>query len=378
MHILYVFADNPQEWNCSEWRCAVPARAINRSGRHSAGMLSLAEFGEQTAAAHAACLPADVIVVQRNLIGGVLPAIQHWKARGKTIVADFDDAYNWMEPTNPAYRYWVLGQRVLDDGKKVIQIDPPPLTQFKWGLRLVHGATVPSLRLAGDWQEYVSVHYLPNFIDLSRYQNVTPTPHEGVVIGWGGSLSHLESFRQSSIGEALLKVCRARPQVKVMIAGDDHRIRKSLPLPPEQLVTQPWMPYEQWSNVLSKFDIGIAPLHGPYDERRSWIKVMEYMVMKIPWIASDGPAYHELRPFGRLAKNNAEAWRQALLEVVDHLDEAKSRAAGQPYLFGLAQSVDENVERIIRTYAAIAGIDGGQKVSQNIYPQASSRAHSGR
>ncbi len=421
MHILYVYADNPQEWNCSEWRCAVPARAINRSGLHSAGMLSLADFASQTPAAQAACMPAEVIVVQRNLIGDVLIAMQHWKARGKTIVVDFDDAYDRMEPSNPAYPYWVQGQKVLADGKTRVRIDPPPLTQFKWGLRLAHGATTPSLRLAGDWQSYTSLYYLPNYIDLARYQNVTApasaalqttpprpspsqraameretpptsddlgrrspsqraameretpptsddlgrrsssqraalereTPPRPIVIGWGGSLSHLESFHDSGVMSALQQVCQVRHNVKVMISGNDRRIFQSLPLPSQQKILHPWMPYDQWSSVLAQFDIGIAPLAGPYDERRSWIKVLEYMVMKIPWIASDGPAYYDLGSYGRLVENTTQAWRTALLEVVDHLESEKMRAAGQPYLFGLAQSVDENVNHIVDTYAAI-------------------------
>jgi glycosyltransferase involved in cell wall biosynthesis len=352
MKVIYVYADSSLEWNCSEWRCAVPERAINRAGRNNAEMLSIADFGENTPAAQALCESADVIVVQRNLFGPVLSAIQHWKARDKVVIADFDDAYNLMPPDNVSYPFWSQGILNSPDGKPK-RMDPLPLTQFKWGLRLVHAGTVPSKRLADDWQSFTEMHYLPNFIDLKYYENITYQKHEGVIIGWGGSLSHLQSFSGSGVMTALKRVCRARPQVKVMICGSDRRIVEHLSLPHDRIIYRPWVPYNEWAQVLANFDIGIAPLYGSYDERRSWIKVLEYMVMKIPWVASEGPAYQDLRAYGWLVKNTPSSWERVLLDIVDHLGDYKNEASGDPYLFGISQSVDENVNKILSTYASI-------------------------
>jgi glycosyltransferase involved in cell wall biosynthesis len=357
MNIVFVYADNPQEWNSSEWRCAVPARAINRTRRHTAQLLGVADFAENTPHAQTLCARADLIVVQRNLIGPVLSAVQHWKARDKIVIADFDDAYDLIPANNPSYPYWVQGLRArLPENGKVdwIKIDPPPLTQFKWGLRLVHAATVPSKRLAGDWQAYAELHYLPNYIDLEKYRNVTAEAHEGIILGWGGSMSHLQSFTSSGVMAALRQVCRARPRVKVMVCGNDQRIFDQLPLPAGQKILQPWVPYHEWPQVLARFDIGLAPLQGPYDERRSWIKVLEYMVMKIPWVASEGPAYNELRDYGWLVKNTASGWERVLLDMVDHLDDYRAEAAREPYLFGIGQGIDENIDQVVALYAAIA------------------------
>jgi glycosyltransferase involved in cell wall biosynthesis len=356
MNIVYVYADNPQEWNCSEWRCAVPARAFNRTHRHRAALVSIAEFASNSNLSQQACEAAEVIVVQRNLIEGVLPAIQHWKAHDKVVVADFDDAYNLMQPSNPAYLFWTQGmvREIKPDGEIACsRLDPPPLTQFKWGLRLVHAATVPSTRLASDWQAYAEMHYLPNYIDLEKYQNVSPEPHDGVVIGWGGSTTHLESFTGSGVLEALKHVCQMRPQVKVIIGGGDTRLLKQLTIPDEQKIHQPWISYSEWAHTLAKYDIGLAPLHGPYDERRSWIKALEYMVMKIPWVASEGAPYQELRPYGWLVKNSVSAWEHVLLDMVDHLDDYKSLALREPFLFGISQSIDENIEKMLSVYKSI-------------------------
>lgn len=354
MKIVYVYADSKLEWNCSEWRCAVPVKAIQRSGRHQADMLGIQSFSENSTEAQNLCMDADVIVIQRNLFGPVLPAIQRWKARDKVVVADFDDAYHLMPATVKNSEFWNLGKLPVgpgnEDGK--LRMNPPPITQFKWGLRMVHGATTPSRVLADDWRDFTETYYLPNYFDLERYTNITSTPHEGIVIGWGGSLSHFQSFRDSGLLPALVDVCQARSQVKVMICGDP-RVYDAIPLPEEKKIFQPWVVASEWPRNLSRFDIGLAPLAGAYDDRRSWIKVMEFMLMKIPWVASDGPAYEDLRSFGWLVKNSRENWERILFDMVDHLDDYKVEANGEPYLFALGQGIDENVEKVINIYLAI-------------------------
>ena len=356
MHIVYVYSDSLEEWNCSEWRCAIPARAINRTRAHHAELISLTDFARMREPAQIACSAADVIVVQRNLFGPVLPAIQHWKARDKVIIADFDDAYDMIPPTHKNHAFWLQGLLPPDPGngsKQPRKIDPPPIEQFKWGLRLVHAATVPSLRLADDWNQYADIHHVPNFIELPRYQDIQCEPHEGIIIGWGGSLSHLQSFTESAILTALRRVCKARPLVRVMINGGDQRIFQRLGIPASQCLLRPWVPFDRWPQELAHYDIGVAPLYGPYDDRRSWIKVLEYSVMKIPWVATESPAYHEFRPHGWLVKNTSKAWERVLIDIIDHHEEYRAEAAREPYLFGISQGIDGNIDKILNTYADI-------------------------
>ena len=77
------------------------------------------------------------------------------------------------------------------------------------------------------------------------------------------------------------------------------------------------------------------------------------MIMKIPWVASEGPAYHALRNYGWLVPNNASAWERILNDMVDHIPDYKQEAGRDPFLFGLSQSVDDNVEKILITYNQI-------------------------
>ncbi|MFN3308062.1 MAG: hypothetical protein ACK44E_02540 [Anaerolineales bacterium] len=349
MKVVFVYADSQEEWNSSEWRCAIPYRAINRTGRHQAFLISTEDFASHQPQADEVCQEADLLVIERNLFGPVLSAIQYWKARDKVVLADFDDAYHLMHPSNLNYSFWSQGVR-RDNGQKV---EPLPLTQFKWGLRLVHAATTPSQRLAEDWRAYTEMLYVPNYLDLSLYQNAQPQEHDGIIIGWGGSVSHYQSFVDSGVIPALQRLCRARPQVRVMICGADVRIVQQLNLPEGQILHAPWVPHNRWATVLSQFDIGIAPLAGEYDHRRSWIKVLEYMLMRIPWVASEGPPYKEFRSYGWLVQNTAQAWQRVLFDVVDHWEDYKREAAGEAYLVALGKSIDENIFLTLKQYAAV-------------------------
>ncbi len=345
MNLVYISADNPHEWNSSEWRCAAPARAINGGNDAHADVVDVRAW--LTGAADALCESADLIIVQRVLLGPVLNAILHWKARGKTVMAEFDDAYDKMPDSNPAYAFWHKGWARKPDGR-VDVIEPTPITQFAWGLALCDAASMPSRVLAADWAHVVPTVVVPNWIDLALYSAAQPPeqlntrldgPCAGrtdpaaralgrpvLQIGWGGSLSHLHSFTESGVLKALERVCRARPQVRVVIHGADGRIVDALRLPKHQKLHRPWVPYTEWPAHLAEIDIGIAPLEGAYDQRRSWIKALEYLALGIPWIASEGPVYEDLARFGTLVPNSALAWEHALLDLIDHWPERKALA----------------------------------------------------
>ena len=197
------------------------------------------------------------------------------------------------------------------------------------------------------------MYYLPNYIELENYAgHEQKVISDEIIIGWGGSASHYQSFSRS-VGEALQRVCQLRHNVKVMLCGSDKRLAAKLKLPEDQVIIQPWVPYQEWPEVLNQFDIGIAPLSGPYDERRSWIKILEYMVMRIPWVASDGPAYYDYRNYGWLVKNNTRAWERVLLDMIDHIATHKDEAAREPYFFGISKNIDDNLDHIINTYVKI-------------------------
>ena len=347
MNIVYIYADNAAEMNCSQWRCFTPAKALAKAG-HTTNVFYIADFYAGTLEVNTACQAADIIVIERNL-GEVLNQIRFWRDRHKVVVADFDDAYDLMPPSNVSYGYWGLGEIVREDGQ-VVKLDRRPLDAFKHGLALCNAATTPSKMLVSDWQNYTHVYQVPNYIDLDKYLNSEKPQHTGIVIGWGGSMSHLQSFTGSGVAHALKRICRDRPNVRVAIHTADRRVYDALPIKEPQKYLSPWVSYAEWSKQLATFDIGLAPLHGAYDDRRSWIKVLEYMAMQIPWVASAGPAYADLEKYGRLVRNQPIFWEKAIVAVIDQLDQI-DRAS--PLAFANSCSILNNVGNLVQTYQAI-------------------------
>ncbi|KKL96189.1 hypothetical protein LCGC14_1847010, partial [marine sediment metagenome] len=133
-------------------------------------------------------------------------------------------------------------------------------------------------------------------------------------------------------------------------------------------------PYD-WPKVLSMFDIGIAPMdmrpvpaftgkpvdpdaRWSYDERRSWLKLVEYVCAGVPFVATDCQPYQELGRFGKLVKNGPgtdaeENWYRALKSRVDGLGHfreqgLKNRAYGMKKL-----TQEANSKRLIKLYVQI-------------------------
>jgi hypothetical protein len=105
---------------------------------------------------------------------------------------------------------------------------------------------------------------------------------------------------------------------------------------------------ENWSTSLTKVDIGLIPNLEEHDG--NWLPAMEFMVMKTPWIASSGPVFQDLRSYGWLVSNSASMWHRIITDMVTNLESYKKDAEGEPYLFALSQSLEENLERVLGTF----------------------------
>ena len=354
MILTFVYADLPHELNTSIHRCFTLTKAVNHSGRGKAALLPLLQFNQRSEMAENYCSHSDIIVVERNLFADTLDTIRYWKDKGKIIVANFDDAYDLIKPNNISYRLWKKGEyRAIENGREVTKVmSPVSLEQFKQGLKLCDAAVMPSRVLVKDWAKYTPTLYLPNYLDVAHYQKFPKVESSDITIGWGGSLGHLQSFMQIGLPTVLSKVARAHDNVKIMIAGV-RALYDMIDLPEGKKIFQPFVPFEEWPGVLARFDIGVAPLCGSYDNRRSWLKPLEYMTMQIPWVGSNVEAYSELGTYGRLVKNDASEWLKVLTGMVDHLDEHRAHAAGAPYEFAMRQNADDNADAILGVFQQI-------------------------
>jgi hypothetical protein len=351
--IVYVFADTPQEMNCSVHDCIRPAQAINKDGRHHADCIHISQFVQNSDETQRIIQESDIIIVERNLFGDVLPMMWNWKVKNKSVATIFDDGYQCMHPKNVSYAFWTHGEVKYKDEQGVEHIDfmkPPPLKQLEWGIQMSKGLQTVSKTLASDWAYINDTYIINNHINVDEYVNKEPLyKHDDIWIGWGGSLSHMDSFESSGILKALKKIVKTYKNVKLLISGD-HRVYELIDVPIDKKIFQPYVSPEHYASLIKSIDIYPIALAGDYDRRRSWIKGLEASICKIPWVASDWSVYDNMRQYTILTENGSQNWEEKLVEMIDNLPRHKERVQYEPYQFALEQDYMKHIDERINLY----------------------------
>jgi hypothetical protein len=332
----------------------LPARAFNRSTRHRAHVLSIGDFTSHPQVTDYHCANADAIVLQRGAMPPTWPVIEHWRQRGKIIVADIDDGYPQIGPEHPAFNFWHRGITRGPDGNPQ-QMPRPAILDMADGLKQVHGLTSPNRLILADWQAQVGVRgaFLPNYADLRHYRarrTRSPKDDGTTWVAWGGSAGHLRSFTDSGVLMALARVLARRPATRMIYCGADPRIMDAMPLRDGQKQHFNWRPYSEWPALLANFDIGLIPVAGEFDARRSWLKPMEHSLMGVPWIASKSPAYEGLEDFGVFVDNTPDAWAAALSDLLDHGPDPARLKRARSWALGL--DIDDHVDEMAKIYGS--------------------------
>jgi glycosyltransferase involved in cell wall biosynthesis len=353
MKILFVESDMPQEYNCSMWRCVVPSRGLLKAGIQSV-VIRIEDWANRTPEATELTQEADLVFVQRNLFANVLETILYWRDKGKILIADLDDAYEYMTENtgSPSYEFWANSRMTTPDGK-FQQISPKPMDQLKWGVYLCGNLSSPSKLICDDWKDYARTYWFPNYIDGSVYKRKEVYKPPGrILLGWGGSMTHQISWTGSGLTEACKQIMTEYANVDLLLLGDP-RIQRFVDMPPSRKFSVGWVPASVFHVELCKFDIGLIPLYGEYDRRRSWIKSLEYTILGVPWIGTDSEPTREIQTTtGRIVANNAQSWYEALKYYVDNLTVLKQTAIENIPL-GEALSIENNTGTLVDLFQKI-------------------------
>ena len=358
MKILFLESDLLQEYNCSNWRCVVPHRALSRAGYESK-VIRLEDWTKKTPEAVRATEEADIVIFQRNAFHEAVPVIMYWRAKGKTIVIDLDDSYENMteETGSPSYEFWRKGlvrEPQPDGTEKVTEVYPKPIDILTYGIKLCAGVTSPSKLICEDWAGKAKTYWFPNYLDLALYQRTDNFYHapDAIYVGWGGSMTHLASWNQSGAMEALNKLASENPNLHIVLMGDPRIEKYFHKFHKDKRVISGWTPQAIFGQKLSMFDIGLIPLAGEYDRRRSWIKAAEYSVMGIPWIGTDSEPTRDIET-GMRVKNTPEAWYDALQLYIENYGAVREASQRNQERAREMFGVDENVHELAKLFEKI-------------------------
>ena len=323
----------------------------------------------QTEYCRSKCIDADIIHLQRVLIRDTHETIKYWRDRGKAVVADWDDWYSGILEDNAAAPFWYHGEVGVTLPTGITydkKLDEHPVEQFVAGLQICTAGITPSAILSKDYEVYAPTFVVENFIDTKLYRAAPKhnnDPH--IVLGWGGSLSHVQSFKDSGINDALNQIISERDNVRLLIVGDT-RITDQLQIRHDRVWYTPYIGWWNWQKTLMRYDIGLAPLAGPYDDRRSSLKVAEYLMAGLPFVASKSPVYKRMwdADSGHFVKHDdysyddkVEDWYNSTIDVIDNIGHYRELAETNIERWGMQYDADRNVPEIIKTYERIIDLE---------------------
>ena len=309
MYITWLYADFRNEWNTSYYRAVIPSILMERVGHkcytaHINEILTHNVLPETQSAID----QSDVIVMERLLTKEAFDFITDMRIAGKKVFATFDDHYGLM-PMGGSHTTWRGGKEALNGRGSI-------LNEFRAGLALCDGLMTPSKLLCEDFAPYGMPYYVPNFLLDKLWENLPAKDPDNFVIGWGGSSAHSISFADSGIAPALGQICKKYPKVYVHLQTYDPRITGLFDKFGVRYRSRNWVQFDIWPKIVATFHLGLAPLAGEYDKRRSNLKTLEYGMVGVPWIATDDAPYQESAG-GILVKNKTKEWVRAIESLIN-------------------------------------------------------------
>jgi len=342
MRILWAFADVHERLNSSKWRIVIPSEALKRAG-HKVELINMVQF--DTGTHHFRPQDFDIVVAERELFRNP-ERILKWQEH-IPVLASFDDAYHLIPESVVTSKVWRHGKVLKEDGEQ-----SPMITEFKKLLRKLDGYITPSELLTSDFLTINPHGYtIPNYPDLNWdcWKAPRRKPDGQIKLVWGGSLTHYDSWQYSGIVPALMRIFEEYDNVSLTLITQDLRIRSLFAgVPPNKVRYHKGVEFEEWPRLLAQFDIGLAPLHGEYDRRRSWIKALEYALCSLLPVVAFGEPYSQT-PSWLVTK--PKRWYQMIGSAIEHFgseDIGDSISICQSW--ALQQGIDDHIQEYIDVF----------------------------
>lgn len=223
---------------------------------------------------------ADVVVLQRPLTDTLAQSIPMLQAQGIRVVVEVDDDFETISRRNISWS----------------AVHPASSPRRNWqhlreACRTADWVVVSTSALAARYGKHGRVSVVPNCVP-SWYLGVEVEPHDGVVVGWTGTVQTHPDDLQVTRGAVGRAVRSAGASFAVVGTGKGVRERLGLV---EQPLAAGWVPIERYPEAVAQFDVGIVPLElTAFNEAKSWLKGLEMAALGVPFVASPTGPYVDL------------------------------------------------------------------------------------
>lgn len=226
----------------------------------------------------------DVIVLQRPLRAELADAIPHLQRHGVRVVVEVDDDFSCVHPRNVSFRH--VHPRLSPD------------RNFQHLLRACAQAdhvVVTTPALAARYGRHGRVTVVPNHIP-AWYLDVTAEEHDGLYVGWSGSIdTHPEDLQET--GGAVQPALDATG-ARMAVVGTGVGVQRALGLRDAPAACG-WVALDDYPAAMAQFDVGIVPLQRTmFNEAKSWLKGLEMAAVGVPFVASPTADYMRLAGLG--------------------------------------------------------------------------------
>ncbi len=267
----------------------------------------------------------------------MLDVFEYVNARGGLTVYDLDDDVWNIHPSNPAYEGW---------NRPGVQEAVAALARKA---KMVTTATRALAKKMNAFNRDVRV--LPNMLpdDYWPTQPKLPDGRGPLVIGWAGSATHSEDFKL--IAGVLSQVLERCEHAEVWLAGAQPGWLE----PHDRLRYVPTVPLQQYAQLLSSFDIAIAPLwDSKFNQCKSDLKVLEYSMIGLPVVASRVASYAASVRHGEtgMLASNPKDWLRCLSRLVEDAT-LRERIGLSARRFAESRLMSRNVAAYQRAYGLV-------------------------
>jgi glycosyltransferase involved in cell wall biosynthesis len=307
----------------SSYRAMQPAQALAMAGHRV-----VVSATEEEQLREAQLREFDAVFVYRWSERSTQTIVQRLEQAGVAIVWDNDDDVTaYPSSVVESRRKGALRSQKMAAGVQAM-------------LNLADVVTTTNETLAGSYRERgaVDVRIVENFVATEFIAQAARERPRGdrLAIGWVAAGEHMHDVNELGLRDTLRRLLDAHEEIEI------HSVGVDLGLDRDRYRYLGYVPFRELPALVAGFDIGIAPIvDEPFNRARSNIKLKEYGILGIPWLASPIGPYAGLgeREGGRLVED--DGWYDAIERLVQRPRERR-KLAKRGLRWARTQTIERN------------------------------------